>query len=304
LSLETRLDVAEVDKTFIIRKKSAMLMHIIIMILALQITASSTTSSYEQKSSNIVNLPAEFGRIVGGSVVNTPYKYPYMAFFMSNGYKCAGTIINKNHVLSARHCIKGKRPTSRTFVIVGHHKVRNIDAFRSNPEEVFGSNMIRVGKYIVRSDDKDIAILRLVRDIVFSWTSLPACLPDLPAQSYANMEAVATGWGGIVGYNPGHAIRISSELLREVTMDVVEPNTELCTKAVKDQESYLCAYRLGKGACQGDDGGPLIIEQNGKFVVIGVASGGHGCGAQGYADIYTRVSHFREWIEQNAGEVC
>jgi len=226
---------------------------------------------------------------------------------VSNGFKCGGTVINKNHVVTAGHCIKRRKPSSKTFVIVGHHRVKRTDAFGPDPQQVFGSNMIRVAKFFTRRDysDGDIAILRLVRDIQFSNRVSPACLPSLPAQSYANMEAVVTGWGGTIGYRPGQSIRNKqSDFLRETSLNVVPPNTDLCKKAIGDQQTYLCAYRLGQDACQGDSGGPITIKQNGRFVLIGVVSGGEGCGARGHAGIYTRVSHFINWIKENAGEVC
>ena len=52
--------------------------------------------------------------------------------------------------------------------------------------------------------------------------------------------------------------------------------------------------------CQGDSGGPLVVRnQNGKYSLIGIASFIiSGC-STGNPDVYTRVSLFNEWIENN-----
>ena len=66
--------------------------------------------------------------------------------------------------------------------------------------------------------------------------------------------------------------------------------------------SFPC--RKGHDTCQGDSGGPMAVKENGRFVVIGVTSSGQGCGATGYAGIYTRVSFYHDWIKDNVRDVC
>lgn len=47
------------------------------------------------------------GRIIGGEET-TIDKFPYQVSLMSYGYHiCGGSIINKNHVLTAAHCTDG-----------------------------------------------------------------------------------------------------------------------------------------------------------------------------------------------------
>jgi len=56
----------------------------------------------------------------------------------------------------------------------------------------------------------------------------------------------------------------------------------------------------GKDTCQGDSGGPLYysdtINSTSKFVVAGITSYGFGCAVAGYPGIYTRVSYYIDWI--------
>lgn len=53
---------------------------------------------------------------------------------------------------------------------------------------------------------------------------------------------------------------------------------------------------------QGDSGGPLIVTKRGnqcKFYVIGITSFGKSCGQANTAAIYSKVSVFVPWIEEN-----
>ncbi|CAB4054917.1 unnamed protein product [Lepeophtheirus salmonis] len=61
--------------------------------------------------------------------------------------------------------------------------------------------------------------------------------------------------------------------------------------------------REGVDACQGDSGGPLITQVNGKCSLIGVISGGVGCGRIGFAGLYTRVTEYVDWISEKGKEL-
>ena len=54
---------------------------------------------------------------------------------------------------------------------------------------------------------------------------------------------------------------------------------------------------------QGDSGGPLITRKNSfsPYMIVGIVSfgAGHGACAKGIPGVYTRVSSYRQWIENN-----
>jgi secreted trypsin-like serine protease len=76
------------------------------------------------------------------------------------------------------------------------------------------------------------------------------------------------------------------------------------TGSIVDQ-SMICAGVSvgGKGTCNGDSGGPLIIRGNAatEDIQVGIVSFGSklGCSIVNYPSVFTRVSYFTQWLQAN-----
>jgi secreted trypsin-like serine protease len=66
----------------------------------------------------------------------------------------------------------------------------------------------------------------------------------------------------------------------------------------------LCAglEEGGKDSCQGDSGGPLIMtDAHGCPWQVGIVSWGEGCAERNAYGVYTRISHYADWIQRHTG---
>lgn len=165
--------------------------------------------------------------------------------------------------------------------------------FRSRPSSITvvagvtklskGGNEYKVSQIITHSSG-DIALLKLQEPIRFSDT-----VQAIDWEKKLNDEtrdSVVSGWGDTGTSSPDH--------LQYVNLKAIS-NEECQSRGLGVQDDDICTYtKRGEGTCFGDSGGPLVA--SGKL--IGCVSRGIPC-AVGYPDIYTRVSHFDAWIEEN-----
>ena len=102
-----------------------------------------------------------------------------------------------------------------------------------------------------------------------------------------------------------------SNLLKEVNLPVV--SNHVCEQQMRQTRlghsftlhpGFICAGgEEGKDACKGDGGGPMVCERQGHWQLAGVVSWGIGCGQRNVPGVYTRVSHYLDWIHQIVGSV-
>ncbi|KAJ4948958.1 hypothetical protein JOQ06_020479 [Pogonophryne albipinna] len=188
-------------------------------------------------------------------------------------HTCGGVLIESCWVLTAGHCIQ---PMMDRQVVLGSLSLND-----EEPTE----QVIKVQEAILHENYRetseavynDIALLRLegtdgvcANETQFVKT---ACLPD--AQLPDGMECKISGWGDTEESQTG-----SNHLLEANVMLI---NQEKCA------EPDIYGH--------GDSGGPLTCEQNTNSVIYGLVSWGDKCGRKNKPGVYTRVTHFLDWIK-------
>ncbi|XP_054860913.1 transmembrane protease serine 9 isoform X1 [Amphiprion ocellaris] len=231
-------------------------------------------------------------RIVGGQDA-PPGFWPWQVSVNSvGGFQfCGGSLMNNQWVLSAAHCFSRVRSA---IVYVGRQSQQG-----SNPNEVSRtvSQIIIHPNYDSSTLNNDIALLRLSSSVTFSTYIAPVCLAASDSTFHAGVNTWVTGWGTIASgvSNP------FPQNLMEVQVPIVGGRQCNCSYGVGQiTDNMLCAGlpEGGRDSCQGDSGGPLVIKQGNRWILSGVVSFGNGCALARFPGVYTKVSRYQTWINE------
>lgn len=240
-------------------------------------------------------IPVLHKRIVGGNEAS-PNKWAWMAALLrrdTGELYCGGALISNRYVITAAHCTDGLKAANITIRLGAH----NIQELSVNVKDFEVSRIREHRDFQKDTFMNDIAVLRLKHTVKFNEYIRPVCLPERSDEDYFGKTAIATGWGTQTFGGP------YSDILREVKL-VVWNNTECNDRFAQPiTEVFLCAgpKRREGDACQGDSGGPLMVQSRSKqWTLIGVISWGIKCGEPGVPGIYTRISHFLDYIYEHS----
>jgi secreted trypsin-like serine protease len=260
-----------------------------------------------------IEIPIEirnlFPKIVGG-VDATPNEYPFMVQLAVNwangGSGCGASIINADYVLTAAHCVynkdEGWATPSNIYMFLGKHDY-NVNS--GNYDQLVTGVQIYANNYNPGQNINDIAIIRVNRKIQMNSKVQPICLAS-GTNTYADRTGTVMGWGVTkYGYLPNNGVQATEpQFLQKINMYILSAQT--CSQAGSQHTTpdKVCIYDLNntsKGVCSGDSGGPLVVNENGKYVQVGIASYITGpCGTQAIS-VYARVTYFKSFIQQVVG---
>ena len=224
--------------------------------------------------------------IVGGSAVPNG-KYPFMAYVKlyrdgkRSGF-CAGSLIDRNSVLTAAHCLKD---TTGAVVVVGR-----TDPRKNRGQEIGASRPFIHPRYL--GNGYDAGVLKLSRPVKGIKPIKLATAKQNYLEKPGHILRTA-GWG-VVKQRPG-PFDILPKRMHEVSVPVVSDSR--AKRAYQSQDpKYLpslqvAAGKKGKSPCFGDSGGPLF--DSGSRTQVGITSHGavQKCGTARYPVVYTEVNN-------------
>ena len=225
------------------------------------------------------------GRILSGEFALRS-QFPHQIFMnRSRGYFCGGSIISRNYILTAAHCIfiHGYRvPTHMFTIIAGSNNINRGLRFKVAD--------IIIHPLYKKPGIHDIALMQLAEPLTFSRDIRPIFLSrsDPPVGA----RVVISGYGAINNF------KINAKELQWTYVYTL--STESCRSFIHFPilwHSVICLdHEIGSGACFGDSGGPVTFKEE----LIGVCSFGNNvCGSK-VPDVYTRVLPYLDWIEEHS----
>lgn len=216
---------------------------------------------------------------------------PFMSFLhlvtVTEDAYCSGTYLGDGWILTAGHCA---------------YEVLKITAFIG--VSVITQNMSDISytasKIIIHPDfntttlENDVALLKLDENPI-----IPSVILNNGTESIdtPGNKCRILGYGITSDYNKeglgvlreGNVTIKDPKYFNEV--DGLDTNTIVIASGdFVDESGYV------EDTCGGDSGSPLLC---GKNILSGVTSWGIGCGNPMYPGVYTRISHYFDWIQKH-----
>ena len=180
-------------------------------------------------------------------------QYPAMAYVYleDEGGQCGGTVVAPTKVVTAAHCVY------QSGAIVVLDETSSTAIWEENAGDVHEVVDIAVHPdYDVADVDYDIAVLTLNPPTDLAPARLPT--PAEAALWSWGTDATIAGWGAIDNTNE------ASDDLRSATVTIKSDG--YCDSG---SDGIGCTAGLAK-ACFGDGGGPVLVDDNGDPVLVGV----------------------------------
>lgn len=243
------------------------------------------------------NEYADTSRIVGGT--NAPQgRYPYFVRMVD----CAASLIAPDWILTTAVCARYDRVGDNvTIGAVYKNSTEGGAVTRTIEQCIFDPTFVGLPRPTTAYFN-DFALCRLSSAVYthqFIQINDNPSWPPYPTTS----DLMVIGLGMLQDpkdvFNYTDIFNNFPSQLQHVSVPLV--SIPQCIQAydssrIKDPEN-ICASELGKDACIGDGGAPLIYTKNNIDYHTGTVSWGTGCASADYPGVYSRTSSRAEWIK-------
>jgi len=222
--------------------------------------------------------------LVGGAPPAVQSIARHVVLIVGGGTACTGVAIAPDLVLTAAHCVmnggkfrlasyEGTRPT-----------IRNVASVAAHPQ------------FTLRDDAPDVGLVKIAPQP--PGQLLPVPLSDRRAPITVGDRFIVAGFGVS---KPGD--RRSAGKLRAATLVATgRPNNQL----VSLTDPRTLGEKAGLGVCNGDSGGPVFEERDGRLTLVGIISwtgSNDGEPRCGYISGVIPLPRYHHWIVDTAAKM-
>ncbi|XP_070501791.1 serine protease gd-like [Chironomus tepperi] len=241
------------------------------------------------------------GNIIGGKFA-TRGDFPWVAVLStaSGDLFCGGTLVSKQKVVTAGHCIQDKhapKPKLAGEVIVrlGIYDLdKKVEVGRAS-HAVQSINVHPDWNTLTQAFDADIAVLVLDIEVTFSGFIQPICL----------VQASSASTGVVVGYGKSEDGTKKHENIPKILETPIHSNEDcflnnFLLAKLSSKRTFCGGTGTRIGVCRGDSGNGLFVTDGTTYYLRGVVSssligGPYGCDVDTYS-VFTDVTKYIDWI--------
>lgn len=237
--------------------------------------------------------------VVGGTA-SPAGKWPAVVAVISGQGACTGTLVGPYTVVTAAHCGNAQGVIVNTTDYYSQSQGEWHPAARTVRHPQYGNS--QYGGY-----DIEVVILSSPVTAYEPYRFATECAADMV---YDGAQATIVGFGLTTQSGTGNNTRLHEAVLPIVDADCSDDY--FCDPYMVDA-GELFAGGNGVDACYGDSGGPLFVQYNGQYNLVGVTSRSGSSATQAYpcrsGGIWTRADTLIDWIQQQTsdalqGPVC